>query len=62
MAHDLADPAYEPSDEELQQLAHDAFADVPARYREAERRLWEQIATLRAQVMAHLAGRSPSTP
>jgi predicted Zn-dependent protease with MMP-like domain len=61
MARNLADPEYEPSDEELQQLAHDAFAEVPERHREATRRLWEQIAVLRAQVMARLAGSSSST-
>jgi predicted Zn-dependent protease with MMP-like domain len=55
VARNLADPDYEPSDEELQQLAHAAFAEVPARQREAERRLWEEIEALRVQLMARLA-------
>ncbi|HSK03007.1 MAG TPA: hypothetical protein VK932_17270 [Kofleriaceae bacterium] len=62
MPGNLADPDYEPSDEELQQLARDAFADVPARQREAQRRLWDQIAALRAEVLARLAIREPTKP
>ena len=62
MAGNLADPDYEPSDEELQQLAHDAFADVPARHREAQQRLWDEIAILRAQALARLANREPTKP
>jgi predicted Zn-dependent protease with MMP-like domain len=58
----LADPDYEPSDEELQQLARDAFADVPARHRAAQKRLWDQIAALRAEVLARLATREPAKP
>ena len=62
MAGNLADPDYEPSDEELQQLARDAFADVPAQHREAQQRLWDEIAALRAQVLARLASRDPVKP
>lgn len=62
VARNLADPAYEPSDEELQQLARDAFADVAERNREAQPLLWEQIAVLRAEVKAWLAARAKSTP
>jgi predicted Zn-dependent protease with MMP-like domain len=62
VAGNLADPDYEPSDEELQQLAHDAFAEVPARQREAQRRMWDEIAALRAQVLARLATREPAKP
>lgn len=62
MPGNLADPDYEPSDEELQQLARDAFADVPARHHEATQRLWDQIAALRAQVLARLATREPGKP
>jgi hypothetical protein len=62
VAGNLADPDYEPSDEELQQLARDAFADGPARHREAQQRTWDQIAELRAQVLARLATREPTKP
>lgn len=62
MPGNLADPDYEPSDEELQQLARDAFADVPARHHAARQRMWEKIAALRAQVLARLANREPSKP
>ena len=62
VARNLADPAYEPSDEELQQLARDAFADVAERNREAQRQLWEQIEALRTEVRAWLAARAKSTP
>jgi predicted Zn-dependent protease with MMP-like domain len=62
VAGNLADPDYEPSDEELQQLARDAFADVPAQHRAARQRLWDEIAALRAQVLARLASREPAKP
>jgi predicted Zn-dependent protease with MMP-like domain len=62
MAGNLADPDFEPSDEELQQLARDAFADVPARNREAQQRLWDEIAALRAQVLARLAAHESTKP
>ena len=62
MAGNLADPEFEPSDEELQQLARDAFADVPARNREAQQRLWDEIAVLRAQVLARLAAHESTKP
>jgi Ser/Thr protein kinase RdoA (MazF antagonist) len=54
MPGNLADPDYEPSDEELQQLAHDAFAEVPARHREALQQMRESIAALRAAVLARI--------
>lgn len=66
MAGNLADPDYEPTDEELQQLARDAFADVPAQHREARRRFWDEIEAsrnqLRAQPAIQPANREPSKP
>jgi hypothetical protein len=62
VAGNLADPDYEPTDEELKQLSRDAFADVPARLREAQRRLWDEIEAQRAQVLARLANRKPIKP
>jgi predicted Zn-dependent protease with MMP-like domain len=62
VAGNLADPDFEPSDEELQQLARDAFADVPARYREAQQRLRDEIAALRAQVLTRLAAHESAKP
>jgi hypothetical protein len=47
----LADPEYEPTDEELQELTHSAFADVAARNFEALRKLHAGIAELGAELM-----------
>lgn len=55
MSRNLADPSYEPSDEELQQLARDAFADVPANIVEAQRRNMLEIESLRREALARLA-------
>ncbi len=62
MPGNLADPEYEPSDEELQQLARDAFADVPAQHRETQQRIRDEIAALRVQALARLANREPAKP
>jgi hypothetical protein len=43
----LADPDYEPTDDELRELAHSAFADVAARNEQALRKIHEHIAELR---------------
>jgi hypothetical protein len=51
MARNLADPSYEPSDEELQELSRAAFADVPARRKAALERLRAEIRTLRAAAL-----------
>jgi hypothetical protein len=45
----FADPAFEPTDEELASLAAEAFCGVAAANRDAQRRLRDQIATLRAE-------------
>jgi hypothetical protein len=50
----VGDPSYEPTDEELAELMHEAFADVPARNAAALARLHEDIAELRKQAMARL--------
>jgi hypothetical protein len=47
----LADPDYEPTDEELQELTHSAFADVAAKNAEALRKVHAGIAQLRAELM-----------
>jgi hypothetical protein len=48
MARNLADPSYEPSDEELQELSHAAFAEVPARNAAALEQLRAEIKVLGA--------------
>ena len=53
----LADPDYEPTDEELQELVHSAFADVAARNQEALRLVHVKIAALRADLMLQFAAR-----
>jgi hypothetical protein len=47
-APNLADPSVEPTDEELQGLAHDAFAGVAAENQAARQRLRERILQRRA--------------
>ena len=39
----FGDPSYEPTDEELAELMHEAFADVPARRAAALARLHDEI-------------------
>jgi hypothetical protein len=53
----LADPDYEPTDEELQELVHSAFADVAARNQEALRLVHARIAALRADLMLQFVAR-----
>lgn len=53
----LADPRYEPTDEELQELVHSAFADVAARNQEALCSVHAKIAALRADLMLQFAAR-----
>jgi hypothetical protein len=57
MSHDvnLADPSFEPTDDDLRQLSREAFADVPAQQREALARLRREVTALRAEALAHLA-------
>jgi hypothetical protein len=54
----LADPDYEPTDDELQELVHSAFANVAAQNEEALRLVHAQIAALRAELMLQFASRS----
>jgi hypothetical protein len=53
----FGDPSYEPTDEELAELMHEAFADVPARNAAALARIHEDIARLRAEALAWLEQR-----
>jgi hypothetical protein len=57
---DLADPEYEPTDEELHELSRSAFSGVAARNEEALRRVHEEIAVLRKGLMLR-ADLKPST-
>jgi hypothetical protein len=52
----FGDPSYEPSDEELAELMHEAFADVPARNAAALAKLHEGIARLREEAMKRPLG------
>jgi hypothetical protein len=55
LAHgNLADPEYEPTDEELRDLVQCAFADVAARNQAALQKVHAEIATLRASLMQQL--------
>ncbi|HEX3850905.1 MAG TPA: hypothetical protein VHW01_08055 [Polyangiaceae bacterium] len=54
----LADPDYEPTDEELGELVHSAFAEVAARNQEALRALHAKIAAMRTELMRQFAARS----
>jgi hypothetical protein len=46
----LADPAFEPTDEQLEELFKRAFADVGSKHRESLTRLRVEIARLRTEV------------
>ena len=50
----FADPDFEPTDEELQQLSHEAFAGVAAQHLESDALLRTQIAELRIEARARL--------
>lgn len=50
----FGDPSFEPSDEQLQDLSREAFADVGARWEVARTRLREEIARLRAEAIARV--------
>jgi hypothetical protein len=50
----LADPAFEPSDEQFTELTRAAFAHLAEARREADERLAQQIAELRIQALARL--------
>ena len=50
----FGDPSYEPTDEELAELMHEAFADVAARRTAASARLHQEIAQLRKEALDQL--------
>ena len=58
----LADPAYEPSDEDLHELMSRAFAHIPAQQERILRELREKIAHLRAAALAAEDRRKSSVP
>jgi DNA-binding transcriptional regulator YbjK len=53
----FGDPSFEPTDEELAELMHEAFAEVPARNAEALARIHSEVARLREEAMAWLEQR-----
>jgi len=57
----FADPEFEPTDEQLEQLSREAFADVGERNREALARLRGHVAKLRAASLARLSPPSTSS-
>jgi hypothetical protein len=50
----FGDPSYEPTDEDLADLMHEAFADVPGRRAAALARLHHEITRLREDALALL--------
>ena len=50
----FGDPNFEPTDEELAELMHEAFADVPARNAAGLARIHEEVARLREEALARL--------
>lgn len=50
----LADPDYEPTDEELEELSRSAFAHLSSARREADEKLKAEIARLTAEALARL--------
>jgi hypothetical protein len=58
----LADPDYEPTDEELHELVHSAFAGVAERNQEALRSVHAQIAAMRAELVRQFAARAGVEP
>jgi hypothetical protein len=55
----LADPGYEPTDEELQELSRSAFKDVAKQHEQALSRLHAEIAALAVQARLRLESQSP---
>jgi hypothetical protein len=56
-ATNFGDPSFEPTDEELTELMHEAFADVPARNAAARASLRREIAELRKHALARFEQR-----
>ncbi|MCE7892479.1 MAG: hypothetical protein DYH12_22705 [Sorangiineae bacterium PRO1] len=51
---DFGDPSFDPTDAQLELLAKEAFAGVAERHRAALARLRDDVAVLRARVLAQL--------
>lgn len=58
----LADPDFEPSDEDLQRLAREAFAEVGAQQIASRARLRREVASLRVDALAYVATLRPERP
>lgn len=54
---DFGDPEFEPTDEQLQALSREAFAEVGAKNVAALERLRAEVSELRARVLMDLASR-----
>ncbi|HEY0880704.1 MAG TPA: hypothetical protein VGD87_04190 [Archangium sp.] len=54
MYRNLADPAYEPTDDDLRELSRTAFAHLAQARRDADARLRDQIAVRRAEALSRL--------
>ena len=57
----LADPDFEPSDEQLQELSRKSFAHVAEANRAAQRKLREDIARMSAEVRAASEAQAPKS-
>lgn len=57
----FGDPTFEPTDEQLQELSREAFADVAKNMREALDRMRAEIARLRAENAAR-GSAAPARP
>ncbi|MBK6531580.1 MAG: hypothetical protein IPN17_24240 [Deltaproteobacteria bacterium] len=49
----LADPNFEPTDEDLQRLSREAFSELKARQIEMRARLRREVASLRVDALAY---------
>lgn len=58
----LADPEYEPTDEELSELVRRAFSDVASSNEAALRKVHAEIAALRVTLMQQLRAAPRSEP
>jgi 4'-phosphopantetheinyl transferase EntD len=56
---DLADPDFEPTDEQLQELSHRAFAGIKQARAESRAKLRAEIAAARVVARTALAARRP---
>lgn len=55
----MADPEFEPTDEELQQLSREAFAHIPLQRAELAAKMRTRIAELREQSLERLREQHP---